>query len=99
MRVKKSKYSEFEVYCQNCKNTIIVEGPEDFKKELQDGEEMFSLTCPVCGREIWFDGIVGYTLELDFRKEVKFTTKNPINTNISQTSGKSSEILAKLITK
>lgn len=97
MRVKKSKYSEFELYCRDCKNTIIVEGPEDLKKELQDGREMFCLTWPVCGREIWFDGIRGYTLELGFRKEVKFTSKSPIN--IPQTSNKSSSILAKLLTK
>ena len=72
MRVKKPyPYMEFDVFCRNCEKTIVVEGPEDLTKEIQDGEEMFCLVCPVCGNEIKFDGIMGYTLPPEFRELVK----------------------------
>ena len=72
MRVKKPyPYFEFDVFCHKCEKTIIVEGPEDLTKEIQDGEEMFCLICPVCGKEIKFDGIMGYTLPPEFRELVK----------------------------
>lgn len=72
MRVKKTyPYEEFDVFCRSCKKIIVVEGPEDLTKENQDGEEMFCLICPVCGREILFDGIIGHTLTPQFRELVK----------------------------
>ena len=70
MRVKKSNW-EFDVWCRNCKTVITVEGPDDLQKEIRDGQEMFCLTCPVCGHEVWFDGICGYSLSPDFIKQVK----------------------------
>lgn len=72
MRIKKTPYDwEFDVWCRDCEKVITVEGPEDLQKEVKDGQEMFCLICPVCGREIWFDGTMGHTLSLDFKKQVK----------------------------
>ena len=81
MRVRKPyPYMEFDVFCHNCEKTIVVEGPEDLTKEIQDDEEMFCLVCPVCGNEIKFDGIMGYTLNPEFRELVKH--KNTIPTSM-----------------
>ena len=78
MRVKKTyPYEEFDVFCRNCKRTIVVEGPEDLTKEDQDGKEMFCLICPVCEREISFDGIIGHTLTSQFRNLVKPKKQKP----------------------
>ena len=71
MRIKKNSYDEFDVFCHGCEKTIIVEGPEDLSKEEKNEQEMFCLTCPVCGREIWFDGIFGFTLSPAYRAQVK----------------------------
>ena len=84
MRIKKNvPYDwEFDVFCRDCKNVIVVEEPEDLQKEVKDGEEMFCLICPVCGREIWFDGIMGHTLNPDFRKQVQTKEKNYLDTTL-----------------
>ena len=72
MRVKKPyPYEEFDVFCSNCKHTIVVEGPEDLSKYEQDGEEIFCLICPVCDNVIKFDGIMGHTLNKKFRESVR----------------------------
>ena len=64
---------EFDVWCNDCKKVITVEGPEDLQKEILPGKEhpMFCLVCPSCGREIRFDGIVGQTLSHEFISQVK----------------------------
>ena len=82
MRIKKNvPYDwEFDVFCRDCKNVIVVEEPEDLQKEVKDGQEMFCLICPVCGCEIWFDGIMGHTLSSDFRKRVQTKKKNYLET-------------------
>lgn len=77
MRVKKKPYDwEVEVFCKDCQNVIIVEGPEELYKEIQSGREMFGFVCPVCGREIWFDGIKGLSLSRKFRNQIPFKKKN-----------------------
>ncbi|MBR3003119.1 MAG: hypothetical protein IKF38_06165 [Clostridia bacterium] len=60
---------EYEVWCRNCKKTIIFDSPEDLKKD--EPSELYCVICPLCEREIWFDGIVGHTLEPNFAKQVK----------------------------
>jgi len=78
MRVKKPyPYMEFDVFCRNCEKTIVVEGPEDLTKEIQDGEEIFCLICPACGNEIKFDEIMGYTLNPEFRELIKPKNTTP----------------------
>lgn len=77
MRVKKPyPYEEFDVFCHNCKKTIVVEGPEDLTKDEQNGAEFFYLVCPECGNEIRFSGLTGYRINPEFRKLVKQKSKN-----------------------
>lgn len=69
---------EYEVWCKKCQHVLVFDSPEDLKKENKPNSyfnPMYCLVCPSCGREIWFDGITGYSLAPDFCKQVKFTDK------------------------
>lgn len=73
-KIKNLPYGwEFDVWCNNCQKIITVEGPKDLQKEILPGEKhpIFCLICPLCGREIRFDGIVGHTLSPEFISRVK----------------------------
>ena len=69
---------EYEVWCEKCQHVLVFDSPEDLKKENKPDfhfNPMYCLVCPKCGREIWFYGITGDSLDPDFCKQVKFTDK------------------------
>ena len=79
MMIRIKNQREYEVWCKKCHHVLVFDSPEDLKKENKPNScisPMFCLICPSCGGEIWFDGVLGFSLDPDFCEQVKFADKN-----------------------
>ena len=97
IRIKSQR--EYEVWCKNCQHVLVFDSPEDLKKENKPDSyvnPMYCLVCPSCGREIWFDGLTGYTLGRDFCEQVKFTNNNKKEATVGDFQKKLEEFDANL---
>lgn len=64
---------EYTVWCENCKKTLIFDSPEDLIKAENN---MYCIVCPLCKKEIWFNGLLDTIMNPIFTEKIKNADKN-----------------------
>jgi len=64
---------EYNVRCENCKRILIFDSPEDL---IKADDNMYCIVCPLCKKEIWFNGILDTFMNPNFTEKIKNADNN-----------------------